>query len=155
MPKTLKNLTIGSVGGAGWRATRLSTFSTSFSLYGPLWKPRQLAPPSRALSTPHGRRSMSVAQGRTCIAPAPASPTSPRSRRFPMASTTTTGTEQSPIGRSRWPSRACHGGGDRQGGCEMKQHIAAQRRPGGQWCALRTRWPDRRSGKAPPWARGA
>jgi hypothetical protein len=62
MPKTLKTLTIISVGGAGWRATRLSTFSTPFSLYGRLWKPRHLAPP-RALSNPQGRRS--VAQGRT------------------------------------------------------------------------------------------
>jgi hypothetical protein len=80
MPNTLKNLTLVSVGGAGWRATRLSTFSTPFSLYGPLWKPRHLAPP-RALSNAHGRRSMSIAQGRTCTAPTPGSPTSPRSWR--------------------------------------------------------------------------
>jgi Holliday junction resolvase len=43
---------------------------------------------------------------------------------------------------------------DREGGCEMTQHIAAQRPSGAQRYVFRTRWPARLSGKAPRWASG-
>jgi hypothetical protein len=107
--------------------------------WGPLLKSRHLAPPG-ALSNPYGRR-VCAAQDRNYLAPTPASPTPPRSRRSTRHGRTKyewiAGTEPSPTPRRLPQKHAPKGSAGRCLSCSACTPRRSDQRPiTADWLAL-------------------